>query len=249
MKQTIKIIAIFLCVVLCLGIFAHLSGVFDPSIKINKNLKIPDNASSDFTGIMLNSYDSITLEVHNNKFTLDFNDIDISLYKYICIDFIDSDFTPDDSYENSFSLIGKSDDAELSLNHSIAFWAPYEKYENTGVFGTFEELPDTNQIKDYTYILDMSAFNSNILYVHTFLNGIHVNTVESNIDSSANCILDRWVTNAMGGGSQSLFYHLSINSVYLYAFEGDSSIKDCIGEDALSLYECKDSLLYGTNKI
>ena len=248
MKKSIKIIAIFLCVVLCLGIFAHFSGVFDPSIKINKNLKVPDNASSDFAGIMLNSYDSISLQVHIDKFTLDFNNIDISLYKYICLDFIDSNFTPDDSYENTFSLIGKSDSDELSLKHNIAFWSPYEKYENSGVFGTFDEPLGTDKFKEYTYLLDMTAFNSNILYVHTFLNGIHVNTVESNIDSSANCILDRWVINAMGGGNQSIPYSLSINSVYLYAFEGDSSIKDCIGEDALSLYECKDSLLYGTNK-
>jgi len=247
MKQTIKIIAIFLCVVLCLGIFAHLSGVFDPSIKINKSLKLPDNASSDFNGVLLSSYDSVSLNVYNDVFVVDFEDVYFDDYQYIVVDFIDSRFHPLVNNTGDFSLVCKYGDINGIINHKITF--NNTLYSHSGVFGTFIESSVVSMYKDYSYILDMSDLaSSSKIQIHAFYDGIYKYTYQRALDVNANNYLDSWKCVA-SGHNENNNYPIIISGVNVYAFEGESSLKDCIGDNGLSLYECKDSLLYGTNNI
>lgn len=227
-KKIIILTAIVLSVVL---IFGFLMNCFrKPAIKVPEKINVPENASSDFNGTMLSSYDNIRFEFYEDGYQFDFKDVDLLNYEYVVLDVCDANFSSYDTYTVEFFPYIEG----LNLK-TISRLDPTDFSESVG--GLFDKDSGT-----FTYIFDLTSIKEGIAKLHLYYNGIFYKTVS--VDNFTSTILSSF--DVEYGDLHENYGTNYVGNIYLYGFnEGDADyLKYHLANHNFNLSTCKDSLLY-----
>ena len=213
----ISALALLLVAALFVGVFGKTKAEYIPA---------PSTASGDFSGEMLSNYDNLSIELYNDRIALDFENVDLTDYKYVVID-VDGDFHESDCYSVTFGpIVGN-----LNLNTTSS--SDLTTYENT-VTGLF----DFN-VGVFTYIFDLTDESYARLYL--YYNGVYQDSLGvSEFDTT---ILESFLITY--GEMHEMYGTITIESFYLYGFEDKPQyLVQHLENHELNLSTCKDSMLY-----
>lgn len=213
----IAALALLLVAALLVGVGSKTRTVYVPA---------PPTASSDFSGLMLSNYNNLSIKFSDNRIALDFENVDLSDYKYVVID-IDGNFNESDCYSVTFGpIIGN-----LNLNTTTS--TNVTNFDNT-VSGLFDFNSGV-----FTYIFDLTFEGCERLYLYyngVFQDSLSVSEFDTTILESFLITYDEM---------HETYGTTTIESFYLYGFEDRPQyLVQHLENHELNLSTCKDSMLY-----
>ena len=253
MKNKIAIIISALAIILVASFMLNILSA--PSVVINKKIKPPVSASSDFSGVMLSTYDNVRLKYYEDKVVFDFDDVKVKdsngvNYDFVVLDFIDLEFGFPDSISSSFTPVFNKDFA-FSTQYNSDYQMDYDTGETVypsylgGMFQTETVISTDGAFKaTYTYLFDFRQLNEGKFALHTYLNGNFNFSKTVSVDNLS-LVFENFVFDY--GTPVENYGFINFGSIYLYGFEtgSNSALSSIVSNKSLPLTSCEDSLLYG----